>query len=174
MNSLKLKDKIAIITGADGAIGSAVAKLFADEGAVLVLTAFSDEGIKKLQDEIDPNTMVLPMDSTDLAECQKMTQYVVDTYGRIDILVNNAGTWDGYAAITRTSSELWAYNLEVNQNAAFRLTKAVIGHMTAADSGCIINVSSVCGTYSIGGAAYSSSKLAIMEFQISAVSRPYR
>lgn len=80
----------------------------------------------------------------------------------MDILVNNAGIGDQNKATVRTSDELWAKCVAVDETAQFRFCRAALRQMTRQGTGSIINVSSIGGVYSIAGAAYSSAKAAIL------------
>src|ERR1035437_5963250 len=90
MNGMNVKDKVAIITGASGGIGLAVAKAFSNKGAKVVLAARSVDKLKKLESEI-PNSYAVPTDMRKIDDIKNLVQQKKEKFGRVDILVNNAG-----------------------------------------------------------------------------------
>ena len=94
---MRLKDKIAIVTGSSSGIGEETAKLFAREGATVILTARSKEKLANVEAEIRAaggKCAIVPADVTSEADCRHLIEETVKNFGRIDILVNNAGIAD--------------------------------------------------------------------------------
>ena len=163
-----LKDKVAIITGAGRGIGLSIAKVFADNGAIIAITdiAFGDE----TQEFIDSYTSkggkakFYKSDASDFEGAQKTVDEVISDFGRVDILVNNAGiTRD--TLLMRMTEEQWDLVLKVNLKSVFNMTKAVLRIMMKQRNGSIINMSSVVGVSGNAGQAnYSASKAGMIGF----------
>jgi len=152
---MRLKDKVAVITGGAKGIGQTTAELFSAEGAKVIACDMVELSYS------NPNVEFYKLDVTDSEACKKFFDYVAGKYPKIDILVNNAGiTRD---ALTRKmTDEQWSQVIDVNLNALFYLTRHFGPFMQAAGSGSIINISSVVGEYgNIGQANYSATKSAI-------------
>ena len=143
-----VKEKTAIITGASRGIGKAIALVFAENGANLIINGTNEETIKAAADEISKITgrICIPLHG-DISKPQTaaaLTEAALEISGRIDILVNNAG------AITRSSTEEmtveeWNRVINVNLNGALFTCKAVIPYMKAQKEGKIVNISSGAG-----------------------------
>lgn len=159
---MKLKNKVAIVTGGAQGIGKAIGSLFASEGAHLVVCDVIEELSRKTAEEIEQQykgqTLPLKVDVTKFSDCEEMAKKTLDKFGRIDILVNNAGiTKDNL--IMRMSDDEWDAVLAVNLKGAFNCTKAVVRTMMKQKSGRIINICSVVGLMGNAGQAnYSASK----------------
>lgn len=159
---MRLKDKVAVITGGAQGIGRTIAETFAREGAKIALFDVIEESVKKTADEIRStykvDTFAAKSDVTKYDDVEAGVKRVVDTFGKIDILVNNAGiTKDNL--LLRMSDAEWDAVLAVNLKGPFNCTKAVFSAMRKAGGGRIINISSVVGQMGNAGQAnYSSSK----------------
>lgn len=159
----RLTQKVAIITGASAGIGRATAKLFATEGAKLVLGARRHDELTLLVDEIEASggiAVALAGDvrSEDYAKALVMT--AVDRFGRLDIAFNNAGTLGESGASTGVSEAGWNDTLAVNLTGSFLGAKHQIGQMLKNGGGSVIFTSTFVG-YSFafpGVAAYAASK----------------
>ncbi len=152
---MRLKDKVAIVTGGAKGLGEAMARLFADEGAKVIAVDMSELSYEneKVEGYI--------LNVTNREEVVKFYNYAVNKYGRIDILVNNAGiTRD---ALTRKmTDEMWDTVLNVNLNGVYNLTRHIGPYMMKQGSGSIINISSIVGEYgNIGQANYAATKSAL-------------
>lgn len=174
---MRLKDKIALVTGGSRGIGKAVVLELAGEGANVAVNYVEDkegvnrsdagrvaEELKKLKAE----AMTVQADVSDICQVENMVKEVVGRFGRIDILVNNAGI-NKDATIKNLDKQSWDAVIAVNLTGVFNCTKAVLGFMTAANTGRIINTSSVIGQ--IGGfgiSNYAASKAGIIGFTKSA------
>lgn len=153
---MRLKDKVAIITGGARGLGQAMAELFASEGAKVIAADMGELSYQK------DNVEGYKLNVTDAQECKKFFDYVVEKYGRIDILVNNAGiTRD--AMTRKMTDEQWDAVMEVNLKGVFNLTRYVGPYMQTQGSGSIINISSIVGEYgNIGQANYSATKAGVI------------
>lgn len=159
---MRLKDRVAVITGGGQGIGRTISETYAKEGAKLVLLDVVEETVKKSADEIKAQfhveTMAAKVNVVNFDEVETALKRVVDTFGKIDILVNNAGiTKDNL--LLRMSDAEWDAVLAVNLKGPFNCTKAVFSAMRKAGGGRIINIASVVGQMGNAGQAnYSSSK----------------
>ncbi len=137
----RLKDRVAIITGATSGIGKATAVLFAQEGAALVITGRRAGLGKAAAEEIGrmhAPCLFIEADHTQPEDCQKVVENALEEFGRIDILFNNAGIVTRGTAET-TSEEVWNETLAINVTAVWRMCKMVIPHMKQQGRGVIIN-----------------------------------
>lgn len=153
----------ALVTGASGGIGSAIAKALADRGATLALSGTREEALAKTQSELARDGhILLPCDLSDGAAVDKLVPDAVEKLGKLDILVNNAGiTRDGLAM--RMSDEDWTSVIQVNLGSAFRLARAAARPMMKARHGRIISITSVVGaTGNPGQINYVASKAGLV------------
>jgi NAD(P)-dependent dehydrogenase (short-subunit alcohol dehydrogenase family) len=162
--NLKLKDKIAIVTGAAGGIGKGVAEVFSTEGAKVVLVDWSEELGRKTAEEIRSaggEAIFVKCDVSSEEQVKQVVQKTLETYGKIDVLVNNAGVGT-YTSVLDTTSESWDRCLAINLKSQFLFSKYCIPHMQAVGKGAIINMSSVHSRSTANGVApYAASKGAI-------------
>ncbi len=157
----RLDNKIAIITGGNSGIGEATAKLFAQEGATVVITARREAELKRVADEITAaggQCMYVPGDVTVTADVENVVARTIEAYGRIDILVNNAGIPDSHKRTTWVTDEFWDQVHDTDLKGVMRFCRAVLPYMEARNYGSIVNVCSIGGIYYCAGAAYSSAK----------------
>lgn len=163
-----LDGKVAIITGASRGIGKAIAETFIAQGATVAFTYLSsDEKAKALEVELTQNggtAKGFKSNASEFDAAQKLTDDVLETFGKIDILVNNAGiTQDNL--LMRMTEQQWDDVMNTNLKSAFNLTKAVLRPMLKARKGSIINMSSVVGVSGNAGQAnYSASKAGMIGF----------
>jgi 3-oxoacyl-[acyl-carrier protein] reductase len=152
----------ALVTGASGGIGSAVAKALAAQGATVALSGTREDALAAAAAEI-PGSVILPCNLSDAAAVDGLIPRAIEALGgKIDILVNNAGvTRDNL--IMRMKDEEWDTVIRVNLEAAFRLIRAATKPMMKARFGRIISVTSVVGTTGNPGQAnYAASKGALV------------
>ena len=157
----RLDNKIAIVTGGNSGIGEATAKLFAQEGATVVITARREGELKRVADEIlaaGGQCMYVPGDVTVTADVENVVAKTIEAYGRIDILVNNAGIPDSHKRATWVTDEFWDQVHDTDLKGVMRFCRAVLPYMEARNYGSIVNVCSIGGIYFCAGAAYSSAK----------------
>ena len=158
---MTLRGKTAVVTGAAGAIGAAISKALADQGALVVLVDRAAEPTQALAKALGGHEVIV--DLSDAAAVAAMAADVLARFGRIDILVNNAGILN-FEKIAETSLQEWHRVHHVNVDAAFLLAQAFLPGMRAARWGRVINMSSYaakCGGLT-AGTAYSVSKTAMI------------
>ncbi|CCQ97874.1 Uncharacterized oxidoreductase TM_0325 [[Clostridium] ultunense Esp] len=163
---MKLKGKVSVVTGAGSGIGRAIATLFAEEGAKVVLVDVNQATLEEVTKSITSNggeaTGVFGnvMKEEDV---QKMIDTAVNVYGSLDILVNNAGVLDGMVPAAEVTDELWERVLGVNVTGPMRAIRKSLPIMMKQGKGVIINVASIGGLFgSRAGAAYTASKHALI------------
>ena len=149
---LGLKDKVVIVTGGGGAIGSAIAECFAAEGAKVVVTGRTIATLQKTCDAIaEKGGICAPVicDVTDKESCENMIAEVVKTFGSVDVLVNNAGINGGPEFRKKTheyDDGLWDRILACDLNGVYYCSKYAIRQMLKQGTKCnIINISSIAG-----------------------------
>lgn len=156
-----LTGKTALVTGASGGIGGAVARALAAQGAKVALSGTRVAPLEALAAEIE-GAHVLPCDLSDAEAVEALPKRAVEAMGGVDILVNNAGiTRD--QLFMRMSDEDWATVIAVNLTSVMRLSRGVLRGMMKARHGRIINVSSIVGvTGNPGQANYAASKAGVI------------
>ena len=152
----------ALVTGASGGIGSAIAKALAGQGARVALSGTREDALKTVQSELGSSAVVLPCNLSDAEAVDALVPQAVEQLGQLDILINNAGiTRDNLAM--RMKDEEWDTVIRVNLEAAFRLCRAAKKPMKRAKFGRIISVTSVVGvTGNPGQANYAASKAGLI------------
>ena len=155
-----LSGKTAVITGASKGIGFAIAELFSEEGANVVLTARGKDGLDKAVDAIEAKggkAIGVVADSADRDAPAKVFKQAIDAFGQVDIMVNNAGVGEMYA-VEKTTDDHFDDIMQINLAGPFRYCREAINHMMPRNEGRIINVSSVNGPKPICGVAYTTTK----------------
>jgi NAD(P)-dependent dehydrogenase (short-subunit alcohol dehydrogenase family) len=140
MLTMKLKDKVAIITGAASGIGLACATLFAEQGAHVIMADINME--KCVQEAKKINAMPVYCDVRITTDVQGLVKGVIKQYQKIDILLNNAAVAIG-ASITEMKEQDWSEVINTNLTSAYRTISAVLPFMLSEKSGSIINMSSM-------------------------------
>ncbi|HZA95388.1 MAG TPA: 3-oxoacyl-ACP reductase FabG [Burkholderiaceae bacterium] len=162
----RLRDKVAIITGAAQGIGYATARKYLMEGAVVVACDIDGSSIDAAAAELAPigKIQAVVVDVTMREQIDAMADATVQRHGRIDILVNNAGiTID--ARLQKMSDEQFDRVIDVNLKGTFNCAKAVLETMLKQGSGVILNASSVVGIYgNFGQTNYAASKFGVIGF----------
>ena len=159
----RLKEKVAIITGAAKGIGFATAQRFAEEGAIVILADMNLESVKGAAAQI-PNAQAYVMNVTDRASIRAVVDQVMQKHGRIDILINNAGITQDARLVKMTEAQFDAV-IDVNLKGVFNCTQLIVPHMLEAKSGAIVNASSVVGIYgNFGQTNYSATKFGVIGF----------
>lgn len=153
-----LTGKTALVTGASGGIGEAVARALHAQGATVGLHGTREEKLKELAADLGERAMVFPANLSDRDAVKALAADVLEKMDGLDILVNNAGiTRDGL--FVRMSDENWDDVLEVNLTSVFRLTREIAYPMMRKKSGRIINITSIVGvTGNPGQANYCAAK----------------
>ena len=161
----RLENKVALITGGNSGIGEATAKLFAKEGATVVITARREAELQRVCKEIRAEGGVcdyVPGDVRVTAEVEHVVAETVNKFGRIDILVNNAGIPDRHMPAVKLTDELAEDVINTDLLGVIRMCRAVLPHMEAAGKGSIVNISSIGGVYACAGASYSAAKAGVL------------
>ncbi|MHA6250509.1 3-oxoacyl-ACP reductase FabG [Oceanobacillus sp. CAU 1775] len=161
----RLDGKVAIITGAANGIGLEAARVFAKEGAEVVLADFDEEVGKKREEDLKSEGINCTFISVDVSKWESvnaLAEQVNERFGKIDILVNNAGiTRD--AMLSKMSVEQFQQVIDVNLTGVFNCTKAVLPYMVEQGAGKIISTSSVSGVYgNVGQTNYAAAKAGII------------
>ncbi|MBC7265061.1 MAG: SDR family oxidoreductase [Chloroflexi bacterium] len=162
---MRLRGKVAIVTGAGRGIGEAIARLFAAEGAAVTLAARTEADIRRVADEIrvaGGRALPLPTDVSIAAQVQQMVQATIAAFHRLDILVNNAGT-GVFATVPDTSEEDWDRTIAVNLKGTFLCCKYTVPAMIHCGGGVIISIGSTRGMSGYpAAAAYAASKAGVI------------
>lgn len=140
-----LTGKCALVTGATGGIGEAIAKTLHAQGAVVGISGRNEAKLKELAATLGNNVHILPADLSDVAQVEALVKSATAAMGKIDILVNNAGLTRDNLSL-RMKAEEWDEVIRVNLTATFLLAQACQRGMMKARHGRIINISSVVGT----------------------------
>ncbi|HEY7218760.1 MAG TPA: SDR family oxidoreductase [Candidatus Binatia bacterium] len=165
---MRLKDKVALITGGGRGIGKAIAAAYAREGAKLAMCARTatelDQTVRDLRN-LDIEAEGWSCDVSLEEPARDFVAQVQKKYGRIDVLVNNAGVMTRPAPITELEVKKWDYTIAVNLRGPFLITQAVLPIMIEQKSGSIINVSSMIGRGAYANfIAYATSKWGLEGF----------
>lgn len=161
---MRLKDKVALITGAGSGIGEATAKRFSEEGAQVVINDINLENANKVAETINANgkeALVLKADISKKSEVEGMIEQILEQYGRLDILVNNAGINRDAFAKKMTEQE-WDDVIRINLKGAFLCAQAALKAMSSQNYGRIINTSSIGALGNLGQANYAASKCGVI------------
>ena len=156
---MRLTGKVALITGAAGGIGGAIARRFVEEGARVCLTDLRADALERVVASLPGGSAVgSPGDVTNLDDVRRIVRAAVDFGGKLDVLVNNAGVDTGGTVVDMTEED-WAAVQDINLTAPFLTAKAAIPEIIAAGGGAVVNIASLAGLRTIRGmAAYSASK----------------
>jgi NAD(P)-dependent dehydrogenase (short-subunit alcohol dehydrogenase family) len=145
---LKIRDKIALVTGGGNGIGRAICLCLAAEGAKVVVVDLNNNEAQKVTQEIKSSggdALTIACDATNPDDVDMMVQKTVDEYGTADILVNNVGGGFGTGFVSGTFIDEWDKTIEINLKSAFLCCRAVAQVMIKNKKGRIINMSSVSG-----------------------------
>ena len=171
---MRMKDKVAIVTGGSGGIGTCTCERLAAEGVKLVIAEIEIEGANQLTERLSASghdVKSIKVNVNELEEAHKLAQYTLDMFGQIDILANIAGGSAGvflkskHSIFSESTQERWHEVINVNLYGAMNCTRAVINHMIERRTGKIINFASIAGMVGMQKAAeYSAAKSGIMGF----------
>ncbi len=167
VGSNRLKDKVALITGADSGIGRAVALAFAREGADVVVSYLNEHEdareTQRLVESAGRRCILVPGDISQAGHCRALVQKTVEAFKRIDVLVNNAAHQMTFESIEDISDAEWDKTFATNLSSMFYITKAAVQHMKPGSS--IINTASInADTPNPQLLAYATTKGAIQNF----------
>ncbi len=162
---MRLAGKVALISGGARGMGAAEARLFAREGARVVIGDILEDQGRQVEADIRAKggeCAFLRLDVTVEADWQRAVETAVDRFGRLDVLVNNAGI-GAASRVEDTTVEAWAHVMDVNAKGVFLGTKAAIPAMRRAGGGSIVNISSQLGLVGTDNTSpqYSASKGAV-------------
>jgi len=153
-----LTGRTALVTGASGGIGKAIALALAAQGARVALSGTRTEALEAVKREIGGETIVLPCNLAEAEAVERLVPEAEAAMGKLDILVNNAGLTRDMLAM-RMKDEEWAAVIEVNLTATFRLSRAAMRGMLKRRAGRIISITSIVGVMGNAGQAnYAASK----------------
>lgn len=167
MKALLLEGRTAIVTGGSMGIGRAIAEIFVQEGANVLITARRKNIIEETIAEVEAKgyagkIMGIPADSALEADAVNAFKTAIDTFGKVDIMVNNAGISNRFALDVMTNEE-WDSLISVNLTGPMYYIRLALQHMLErGEGGSIITVSSAVGVRCVGGAAYVTSKAGII------------
>ena len=165
---MRLQSKVAFISGGALGMGAAEAKLFAGEGARVVIGDVLEEEGRKTEAEINETggeCLFVRLDVTSGEDWQRVVAATAARFGKLDVLVNNAGIYPAEPRLEDTSEELWDRIMAINGKGVFLGTKHTIPEMRKAGGGSIINISSTAGLVGFSWeAAYTASKGAVRLF----------
>ena len=163
----RFADKVVIVTGGGGGIGSAICQRFADEGATVVVTDMDKDAAQAVVNDITGKGASAVAIAADIASgdaCRDLVRQVFETFGRIDVLANNAGINRRGNLLALTEDD-WHASFAVNLDAMFHLCRAVLPHMIAGGGGAIVNTASQWGLYPAPNhIAYNVTKAAVASF----------
>jgi NAD(P)-dependent dehydrogenase (short-subunit alcohol dehydrogenase family) len=158
---MRLKDKVALVTGGASGIGKATAELFAREGARVAVADNSAEGRDTVQaiKTAGGEAIFVSVDVSDSGQVTQMVEAAIQAYGRIDILFNGAGILH-YGTVLETDEQAWNRVLSINLTGTYLCCRAVLPHMIRQGGGSIINVASTVGAHDAcaNAVAYVTSK----------------
>jgi 3-oxoacyl-[acyl-carrier protein] reductase len=171
----RLADTFALVTGAGGGLGAAIAELFAREGAVVGVNDVRDEAAESVAQRCrqhSPRSEAMVADVSDPASVGEMFAHLEEKWGRLDVLVNNAGVSatsdisDGANPLERGIDDItdaqWHRMIGVHLNGTFFCTRAAVPMMTARQRGSIVCMSSIAGLSGFGPIHYSAAKGGIL------------
>ena len=161
---MRLKGKVAMVTGSSRGIGNAIAKKYLEEGAKVILIDRDEEGVKKSIEDMKQygDAVGYAMDVTDRARIAEVFESVVKDHGTLDILVNNAGITQD-AQMYKMTEDQWDSVINVNLKGVFNCAQEAVKIMREKKSGAIINISSVVGLYgNFGQVNYAATKSGVI------------
>lgn len=161
---MKLKDKIVLVTGGSKGIGKGISRVFLHEGAKVTICDRNEDKLTIAENELKNGAQIssIRADLTNTRDITLIFDFISKKYGKLDILVNNASILGVKSKIENYPEDLWKEVIEINLNAQFYITKALIPLLKNSDNGSIINVSSTVGRQGRADwGAYSASKFGL-------------
>ena len=161
---MKLNNQVAIIVGGASGIGEATCRLFAQQGAQVVVADINANGAQRVADQISSaggKAVAIAADATDRSQVAKLIESTLASFGRIDILVNSLVIVTGNDLLS-TNDEQWNKDTDVAMRAVFLTMQAVMPQMLAQKKGAILNIASVNAIGAYGNLAYSAGKAGVV------------
>ncbi|WP_153730909.1 SDR family oxidoreductase [Sporosarcina obsidiansis] len=159
---MKLEGKVAIVTGAASGVGKSIAKLYADEGAKVVICDLNGDAASSAADEITQaggQAIAVEANVSKEEEIQSLFEQGIKHFGTVDIIVNNAGIMDNFVPVGEITDELWDRVISVNLTSQMRMMRTAVSIFLEKQSGVIVNITSAAGLFgSRAGVAYTASK----------------
>lgn len=163
---MRLKDNVAVITGAGSGMGTAMAKLFGQEGARIVAGEWNEKTLADVVDEVrsaGADITGVPGNVAIQAEAERIVDTASQKYGRVDILVNNAGVMDLNQGVGEVTDEVWQRVLGINLFGPMYLSRRAVPLIVKQGGGAIVNIASAAGSGGgAAGVAYTVSKHALI------------
>ncbi|WP_284945955.1 SDR family NAD(P)-dependent oxidoreductase [Acidisoma cladoniae] len=158
----ELAGRVALITGAGSGLGLETARLFAREGALIVINDVRAEAAEAAALSLGPDHLAVAGDVADEASVAAMVAATMACYGRIDILVNNAGVPDAFVATVDQTLTHWQRLIDIHLTGTYLVSKTVAPHMIERKAGVILNLNSIAGILGLPvRTAYSAAKAGI-------------
>jgi 3-oxoacyl-[acyl-carrier protein] reductase len=158
---MRLKDQVAIVTGAASGFGAEISRRYVAEGAKVAVADMNEEGAKKVAAELGANAFSIKCDVTKRADIDALVAATLKHFGTLDIVVNNAGYSHKNQPMLETDEATFDRVFEVNVKSIYLMTIATVPILRAKKRGCIINIGSVSGMRPRPGLVwYSASKAA--------------
>jgi serine 3-dehydrogenase len=161
---MSIQDHIVLITGASSGIGAAIARVFAQAGAKLILAARRQERLEQLADELSQASAIhlLPLDVCDRASVESALTHLPASWSSVDILINNAGLSRGLDKLHAGSFQDWEEMIDTNIKGLLYLTRLIVPGMVSRGRGHVVNLGSTAGhqTYPNGN-VYCATKAAV-------------
>ena len=163
---MKLKGKVAVVTGASSGMGREIAYVFAREGAVVYAAARRLEKLEELAEKTkDFEGKIIPVSSNliNQEDAEKLVEYAYSDSGKLDILVNNAGIMDDFSGVGDVNDEMMNKVFDLNVFAPFYTSRKAVNIFLKEGKGVIVNIASIGGLYGArAGAVYTASKHALV------------
>lgn len=163
---MKLKGKVAVVTGASSGMGREIAYVFAREGAVVYAAARRLEKLEELAEKTkDFEGKIIPVSSNliNQEDAEKLIEYAYSDSGKLDILVNNAGIMDDFSGVGDVNDEMMNKVFDLNVFAPFYTSRKAVNIFLKEGKGVIVNIASIGGLYGArAGAVYTASKHALV------------
>ncbi|AOM84086.1 SDR family oxidoreductase [Salisediminibacterium beveridgei] len=163
---MKLSGKAAVVTGAASGMGKAIAKLYAKEGAKVLLADLNEAGAQAVTEEIIADggeAVAFKANMAVLSDVENMIDTAVSTFGTLDILVNNAGIMDNFEPVGEIEEDRWDLIFDVNTKGVMRSMRKALAIFMEKESGVIVNIASTGGfSGAHAGATYGASKHAVI------------
>jgi len=163
---VRFNNSVAIVTGGGSGIGAVMARMFATEGAAVVIADWNEEAADETARMIDGQggrAQAVCADISTPEGAEQIVNIALKSYGAVDVLINNAAIADGDDVLA-TEPEVWERDVAVVLNGTFLCTRAALPHMVERRGGVIVNIASVNGISALGNEAYSAAKAGVINF----------